>query len=71
MSAGANDPHSDIQALCDALACAMSVIERQGLDSPSEWRAAIDGRVEMLNGQHEQEIIGAGIEIMGRSRTMH
>lgn len=65
------NPHADIQALCDALACAMSVIERQGLDSPDEWRAPIDARVLQLEGQHEMELIAFGIAIMARNRLVH
>jgi hypothetical protein len=65
------DPHAEIQALCDALACAMSVIERQGLDSPPEWRAPIDARMMQLDGQHEMQLIDAGVAIMARNRLVH
>jgi hypothetical protein len=71
MSSGARDPHADIQALCDALACALSVIERQGLENPPDWRETIDAISVRLEGQHEQEVIAAGVAIMARNCVMH
>jgi hypothetical protein len=71
MSAGATDPHADIQALCDALACALSVIERQGLENPSEWRDTVEAISARLEGQHEIDIIGRAVSVMARNRTTH
>jgi hypothetical protein len=67
-----NDPHSDIQALCDALAIAIatscSVLE----DWPPAWVEPINARLNRLPG-HEENVVTVqrAIEIMHRNRLTY
>lgn len=70
MSAGANDPHADIDALCEGLAVALLLLAQTGvIVIPEDIEAAASVRMAAMD-----DSIGAlnsAAKVMARSRAMH
>ena len=67
-----NDPHADIQLLCDALSVAiLALAEEEILIVPDEAADAINRRLSALEGGDRIDVLQAGIDILKRSRAVH
>lgn len=67
-----SDPHADIDALCDALAVALLLLNQHEIVDLSETSAeTANKRLNGLQGSDQNEIIAAGLTIMARSRAVH
>ena len=72
MSAGVNDPHDDIDKLCDAMSVLMlALCEAELLELPEESANAANKRLLALQGEDQASIIRAGIQVMARNRMTH
>lgn len=72
MSAGARDPHADIDALCDGLALALVLMSNADLiQLLEEFESAALKRVAMLDGDDQMSALNAAAQVLARGRTTH
>lgn len=74
MSAGANDPHADIDALSDAFAVALMLLHTEDvLTVPADAAIAINQRTVALQMADVDALtaIAAGIAVMKRGQAPH
>jgi hypothetical protein len=72
MSAGATDPHDDIDKLCDTIAVLMLSLNQHDLmDIPLALSDAVNLRLRALNGVEPLDVVNAGVEVLMRSRVVH
>jgi hypothetical protein len=74
MSAGANDPHADIDVLCDAFAVALMLLHTEEvLTVPADGAIAINQRTTALQMADVDALtaIAAGLAIMKRGQAAH
>jgi hypothetical protein len=72
MSAGATDPHDDIDKLCDTIAVLMlALCENELLELPEDAADAANKRLLSLQGESQVDVIKAGVEVLVRSRVVH
>jgi hypothetical protein len=72
MSAGANDPHADIDAMCDGLAVALLLMEQAGLiDLPEDLGSAAGVRAAAHDADEFLAVLTTAANVMARNRVTH
>lgn len=72
MSAGARDPHDDIDKLCDAMAVMiMSLWQNELIQLSADAIDSTNKRLSALKEASAKETIEAGLAVLMRSRVVH
>jgi hypothetical protein len=72
MSAGANDPHGDIDELSEGLAVALLMMDQAGLiELPEDLMRSAGLRMAALDGDEYLAALNAAAKVMARNRVTH